>query len=67
MAQLVEWSKFAAENFSPAPSRRVGKRWVLSGEVPGRVIGGDVYVDVQAFQADAPGQPDRTDDKFGLM
>jgi hypothetical protein len=67
MAQLIEWAKFAADTFDPAPTRRVGKRWVQSGEIPGRIIGGEVYVDAQAFEANVPMTKAMDNDKFGLM
>ena len=46
---LKRWDKFAAENLSPPPSRRVGARLIESGEIDGELIAGWPWVNMDAW------------------
>lgn len=42
--KLEDWADFAKREFAKPPTRRVGKRLVLSKEIPGRIIDGKPFV-----------------------
>jgi len=46
---LVEWKEFGPNHFDPVPSRQKARKWVRSGELPGLVIGKDIFVDQDRF------------------
>lgn len=52
MTQLVKLSTFIEQHFhvSSRPERATVKSWIDSGEVPGRRIGRDYYVDLDQFE-----------------
>lgn len=50
--KLEEWAEFAKREFVKPPTRRVGKRLVLSKEIPGRVIDGVTYVYTNQYYLD---------------
>lgn len=51
-AHFMEWGEFAPQYLSDNPTRRTGRRWIGDGELPGKLIGDRVYVDLGRFLAD---------------
>ena len=50
---LQHWNEFKEEVFErPFPDVRKVKGWIERGEVKGRVIGKDVFIDTAAFHND---------------
>lgn len=53
MNKLEEWGEFAPKNLKKSngkcPTRRVGKRLIESGEIPGKIIDGQPWVYVERF------------------
>lgn len=47
--QLEDWADFAKREFTKPPTRRVGKRLILSNEIPGKIIGGNPFVYTNLF------------------
>lgn len=50
---FMEWGSFAPQYLSPAPTRRTGRKWILEGEIAGKIIGDKVYVDLSRFLANS--------------
>lgn len=46
---FLEWGIFSKQYLSPVPNRATGKRWILSGELPGKIIDGKPYVELAKF------------------
>lgn len=59
--QLEEWADFARREFAKPPTRRVGKRLILSKEIPGRIIDGSPFVYTQQFHLGAEVVAESTD------
>ena len=70
--RLVKAGSWAREYFAAGsrPKRDTVIIWIREGAVPGRIIGGYPYVDVEAFEllpveAEAPARPDAELDLLG--
>lgn len=61
-SHFMEWGEFAPKYLTPAPDRRVGKRWIATGEIPGKILDGKPYVDVGRF-LDPANDPDPIEDE----
>lgn len=60
--KLQEHSEFVREFFEkPRPSKSTVRRWIEDGEIPGKVIGERVYVDVNRFIAGPVHKPSMPD------
>lgn len=51
-AHFIEWGEFSPRYLSDSPNRRTGRRWIDEGEIPGKIIGDRVYVDLARFLAE---------------
>ncbi len=51
-AEFIEWREFTSQYLSDKPTRRIGRKWIDSGELPGKIIGDRVYVDLGRFLAE---------------
>lgn len=50
MSRLVSWESFREEEFEPPyPNKRKVKGWIKTGEIKGRIIGNDIFIDAHAF------------------
>lgn len=48
--RLQKWDEFKKEAFErPYPNLRKVKGWIECGEIPGRIIGNDVFIYVHKF------------------
>lgn len=54
------WDKFARQELDPPPDKRVFLRWIREGDIAGRIVGGDPYIDMDAWRLRDP-VPDEID------
>ena len=51
MTELQHWDKFKLR-LDPPRTKRVGKRWIREGIIPGIFIDGEPYVDLREWDGD---------------
>lgn len=56
--KFMNWRKFSRQYLDPPPSRRVGRRWIEQGEIEGRIIDGEIWVDMDAWRKREPVPPE---------
>jgi len=46
----MRWDVFARRYLEPAPTKRVGRRLIEAGEIPGTMLDGWPYVDIDRWR-----------------
>ena len=54
MTIYKHWKQFAKDHLRPVKDKRVGMKWYELGEIEGRIIDGELWVDMDAWNTREP-------------